>query len=151
MNLSTMGAVMPHGLGSNPLHVLPQGHTCGDFPCFQEVGIERSLDMPYFVFKGLSEQFGGLYAHLFAVQVQSFGYHGLGALDFAAVAGDAQTAFVDVPFTGLPDNLRVNQRDDGLFRYAYNDDGGGRRQPGVRQCLRHRMRAYSRPYPRRAS
>ena len=48
-----------------------------------------------------------------------------GALDLAAVAGDAEATFVYVPFAGLLYDFRVDEGDDLFVGYAYDDDTEG--------------------------
>ena len=43
---------------------------------FQEVRVEGALDVPDLVLEGLGQEFGGLDADFFAIEVQPFGDYG---------------------------------------------------------------------------
>ena len=49
----------------------------------------------------------------------------LGALDFASVAGNAETALVDVALTRLLDDFRVDEGNDRFLGYADDDNPEG--------------------------
>ena len=76
----------------------------------QVVQVKDAVEVVGFVLNGLGQHTIGLEAQFVAVQILVADAYPLRPVDHSAVAGQAETAFLNLALPFPPDNLRVDQR-----------------------------------------